>query len=202
MDWFVSVIVSPFTNKLPDRLHTIQDIHDNDELSLVQVTPTFQYNPVTIAKNALKQATTCKLFGFTTPDGKAVKGHKDTMIYKVWHMEGELLQTNVEAMYYKDCKKKYNDRLSEYKSMITLSTLCVNALGNEYLEPCAFDRGAPIICNGMLQGVLVYERPLPREVPLHLPVSCYGNINQTLSIYAESITKLYANWIETTLKDH
>lgn len=202
LDWFVSVIVSSFTNKLPDRLHTIQEIYDNDELSLVLVTPEFEYNPITVAPRALEQATTCKLFGFSTPDGKPVKGNSNTMIYKVWHMEGNLLQTNVEAMYYKDCKSKFNDRLSEYKSMITLSTLCLNSVGNEYLEPCAFDRGAPIICNGLLQGVLVYERPLPRGIPLHLPVSCYGNINQSLSIYAESITLLYAKWIEDILKYH
>lgn len=194
LDWFISPITEQFTTKLPGNLHKIEEISDKRELSLVRVSPAIFTGKIELAPTYLPQTMICELYGFSPPNNLIIQGDNDSYIYKIWKMEGDLLQAKIMALNYTECGEKF-DGLSSNKRDIAETTLCISPLDKEYLEPCSFDRGAPIICNGKLQGILVYNRPVPKKIPMYLPAGCYGGMNNRISIYAEGITPQYVDWI-------
>lgn len=199
-DWYVSVLTQPFTEKLPDIYHKIENLAYGRELIMMKVTPNFNATPVQIATKPIDKSQRCLLYGLSTPNDEPVSGNAEHFIYNVWNMRGDVYSVQVHALQYLECRKRYSNYLSDYKREIVNSTLCLDNLNDEYVEPCSFDRGAPVVCDGKLQAVLIYDRPLPDNFPRYLPTGCYGNINQSLSIYAESINDEYYDWINKVLE--
>lgn len=198
--WLVVQILDNFPTEIISNSHKILNMHNLNSISLVRVTPAFQITGIKLSRRSLQSTSVCKLYGATTSDNKETNSYnKDNIIYKVWAMKGGLFEVKVTANNWEECWKKYNGSLSEYKENITISTLCIDPLTNEYLEPCAFNRGAPIVCEGLLQGVLIDDRSLPEGYPLYLPTSCYGYIDKTRSIYAEGLTMNYVHSIRAVI---
>lgn len=198
--WLVAQIMSNFPTYIVGNSHKILDIHDLNSLCVVRISPAFETSVVKLATRSLQSTSVCELYGASTSDNRALSSYnKDLISYKVWDMQGDLFQVKVRANHCKECWKKYNGTLSEYKKNITISTLCIDPLANEYLEPCTFNRGAPIVCNGLLQGILIDDRSLPEGYPLYLPTGCYGYIDKTLSIYAEGLTMNYVHSIRAVM---
>lgn len=198
-EWYVSLITEPFTNILPhsNNRYLIHEVHDYLHFSLVQVNSYVKTHvPVELATSHLLNDKICTIYSFTTPDMKPIPvDDAGAILYKIWHMRGGVYGTKVTAYEYNNCKSvNGGEFLNPFHQHINESTLCIDVFENNKFEPCSFDRGAPIICDNKLQGVLVYERELPVNIPKYFPTGCYGNINWTYNLFAASLTAESFNW--------
>lgn len=198
-EWLVSLVTEPFTDKLPpeNNRYMIKEVQNHLHFSLVQVNKYVKrHAPIKMAASHLSNDKTCTIYSFTTPDMKPIPvDNQGAILYKIWHMRGGVYGTKVKALEYKKCIEKHvGTFLNPFHQHINESTLCIDVFENNKFEPCSFDRGAPIICENKLQGILVYERELPKEIPKYLPTGCYGNIDWTYSIFAASLTAESFSW--------